>query len=199
MPKAAQQQKKGGKCMTTSEARKRSCATYKSLHGSKNHPHGSSNKRTPLVYYKRREAEIRTALEEMKQGRRNSSVYLLNRVVNALDYLAGQDNMDTKQEPLYDGWTPTISRNTDLPLTVNNCRALLEVCPQARRMFEGARSLLDRAELTEPKDFELACEIQRAAELLMDNGFALLCEEFIEGELNPEGETGMQTRISLGI
>jgi hypothetical protein len=40
--------------------------------------------------------------------------------------------------------------------------------------------LIEKAQATEPTDFELACEIQGAAELLTDSAFAQLCARFVE-------------------
>ena len=74
----------------------------------------------------------------------------------------------------FDGFKPVLR----CPLTAEDCKGL--ITPQIGQMFKGARSLLNRAMAAEPTDFWLACEIDEAADLLMDAAFAQLCERYVD-------------------
>ena len=65
-----------------------------------------------------------------------------------------------------------------LPLTRDECRAMMT--PQIDAMLRGASRLLNRAQAAEPTDFWLAVEIEDAADLLMEQAFAMLCRRYVE-------------------
>ena len=83
------------------------------------------------------------------------------------------------------------------PLSISNCRAL--ITRNIDTIFHSASALLTLAKDTEPVDFELACQIQEAADILLDHAFAVLCLEYVERSLAPEGETVQEIRKSLGL
>ena len=65
------------------------------------------------------------------------------------------------------------------PFPLNKLETMALIDTQADHLMSASFRLLDRAEVLVDTDFELACEMQAAGELLSDQAFAHICDRFV--------------------